>query len=286
MEINEYVPLKDHTSYKIGGPARFFCEPSSVAQVKTALAFADEQKVPVYVLGSGTNVLVSDSGVHGLVIRLARKFGYLSVHDGNALVGTGLPLDHLIAALAEEGWGNFERLAGIPGSVGGGIYMNAGAYGITLGQFVQESMVMDRRGVVKRLSQSEHGFTYRSSVFQQQDLIVLETSLAVSSMPREQLAQNIAASKEKRRRLPLLPSCGSTFRNPPGTYAGKVIEELGLKGTQIGQAQISPSHANFIVNLGGASAQDVFGLIKLIKLEAAARGITMETEVRLWGQFE
>lgn len=286
MEIKEYVPLKDYTSYKIGGPARFFCEPVSVADVKSALDFAAAHTLPVYVLGSGTNVLVSDQGVNGLVLRIGRDFGYLSLENGSVRVGAGLPLDHLIGALAEEGWGGFEQLAGIPGSVGGGIFMNAGAYGITLGNFVQESMVMDHQGAVKRLLPADHNFSYRNSIFQHQDLIVLETLLTIAPVPREQAVQTIAESKEKRRRLPLLPSCGSTFRNPPGTYAGKVIEELGLKGTQIGRAQISPTHANFIVNLAGASSQDVYGLIKLIKQEAAARGITMETEVRLWGEFD
>ena len=286
MEIQEYVPLRDYTSYKIGGPARFFCEPISVAEVKSALDFAATQKLPVYVLGSGTNVLVSDQGVKGLVLRIARNFGYSSIQNGSVRVGAGLPLDHLIAALADEGWAGFERLAGIPGSVGGGIFMNAGAYGITLGSFVQESMVIDHLGRIKRLLPAEHGFSYRNSIFQHQDLIVLETLLTIAPAPREQVVQGIAESKEKRRRLPLLPSCGSTFRNPTGTYAGRVIEELGLKGAQIGQAQISPTHANFIVNLGGANSQDVYGLIKLIKKEAAARSIAMETEVRLWGQFE
>ena len=125
-------PLKDYTSYKIGGPARFFCEPVSVAEVKSALAFAEQKKLPVYILGSGTNVLVSDAGVHGLVIRISQSFGYLSIQDNCSVrVGAGLPLDHLITALAEESWGGFEQLAGIPGSVGGGIFMNAGAHGIT-----------------------------------------------------------------------------------------------------------------------------------------------------------
>ncbi|MGI6129604.1 MAG: UDP-N-acetylmuramate dehydrogenase [bacterium] len=286
MEIKELVPLKNHTSYKIGGPARFFCEPISVAEVKSALDFANAQGLEVYVLGSGTNVLVSDEGVNGLVLKIGRNFGYLSIEDATVRVGAGLPLDHLIGSLADEGWGGFEKLAGIPGSVGGGLFMNAGAYGVTLGDFVRESMVIDHYGVLRRILPKEHQFSYRTSVFQHKELIVLETLLSVTPRPREQVVQTIAESKEKRRRLPLLPSCGSTFRNPAGTYAGKVIEELGLKGTQIGQAQISTTHANFIVNLGGATAEDVYGLIKLIKKEAAARGITMETEVRLWGQFK
>ena len=129
---------------------------------------------------------------------------------------------------------------------------------------------------------SLNGFAYRSSVFQQQDLVCWNFTGCFLYAENNWLKYR----GQRKAPAPVLPSCGSTFRNPPGTYAGKVIEELGLKGTQIGQAQISPSHANFIVNLGGASAQDVFGLIKLIKQEAAARGITMETEVRLWGQFE
>jgi UDP-N-acetylmuramate dehydrogenase len=284
-EIREQVPLKDYTSYKIGGPARYFCEPHSIAQLKDALYFAEEHALPVYILGCGTNVLVSDSGVNGLVIRVAADFAYLSFQDGVVQVGSGLLLDHLVTALAEEGLGGFEVLAGIPGSVGGGIFMNAGAYGVTLGDFVQESTVMDFSGIIRRLPHAEHNFSYRHSIFQEKDLIVLETLLKVEARPRSELLERIAATKEKRRRHPRLPSCGSTFRNPPGTYAGKVIEELGLKGTRIGQAQISPDHANFIVNLGGATAADVYALIRLVRKEAAARGITMVPEVRLWGEF-
>ncbi|MDK2882249.1 MAG: UDP-N-acetylmuramate dehydrogenase [Bacillota bacterium] len=285
LEIREGVALKDYTSYKIGGPARYFCEPHSIAQLKDALTFAEEHKLPIYILGCGTNVLVSDSGVDGLVIRIAANFAYLSFQDGVVQVGSGLLLDHLVTALAEEGLGGFEVLAGIPGSVGGGIFMNAGAYGVTLGDFVQESIVMDFQGFIRRLPHAEHAFSYRHSVFQEQDLIVLETLIKVEPRPREEILERIAATKEKRRRHPRLPSCGSTFRNPPGTYAGKVIEELGLKGVKIGRAQISPEHANFIVNLGGAKAADVYALIRLVQKEAAARGITMVPEVRLWGEF-
>lgn len=284
-EIREGVPLKDYTSYKIGGPARYFCEPHSVAQLKDALAFGQEHKLPIYILGCGTNVLVSDSGVDGLVIRIAANFAYLSFQDGVVQVGSGFLLDRLITALAEEGLGGFEVLAGIPGSVGGGIFMNTGAYGVTLGDFVQESIVMDFQGFIRRLPHAEHAFSYRHSVFQEQELIVLETLIRVEPRPREEILERIAATKEKRRRHPRLPSCGSTFRNPPGTYAGKVIEELGLKGVKIGRAQISPEHANFIVNLGGAKAADVYALIRLVQKEAAARGINMVPEVRLWGEF-
>ncbi|NLY49478.1 MAG: UDP-N-acetylmuramate dehydrogenase [Firmicutes bacterium] len=286
LDIQERVPLKDYTSYKIGGPARYFVEPHSFAELKDALNFAAEQNLPIFLLGSGTNVLVSDSGVDGLVIRIGPSFAYLSIHSGHAQVGAGLPLDRLVSSLAEEGLGGFEPLAGIPGSVGGGLFMNAGAYGVTLGDFVKESVVMDYEGFIRRLTHSDHRFSYRYSVFQESDLIVLETLLRVESHPRDELLARIAETKEKRRRQPHLPSCGSTFRNPPGTYAGKVIEELGLKGTRIGSAQISETHANFIVNLGGATAQDVYSLICLVQKKAAMRGIKLVPEVRLWGDFQ
>lgn len=285
LEIQEQVPLKDYTSYKIGGPARYFCEPRSLAQLKDALSFGAEHGLPIYILGCGTNVLVSDGGVNGLVIRVAANFAYLSFQDGRVQAGSGLLLDHLVTSLAEEGLGGFESLAGIPGSIGGGVFMNAGAYGVSLGDFVEESIVMDYQGSIRRLSHAEHAFGYRYSIFQSQSLIVLETLLRPIPGSREELLARIAETKEKRRRHPRLPSCGSTFRNPPGTYAGKVIEELGLKGTRIGRAQISESHANFIVNLGGATAQDVYALIRLVQKEAATRGITMVPEVRLWGKF-
>jgi UDP-N-acetylmuramate dehydrogenase len=286
MEFQEYVPLKNYTSYKIGGPAQYFCEPASATDIKTALNFARAQKIPVYIMGNGTNLLVSDAGVSGLVIRLARKLSHFSIEERSVRVGIGLPLDHLISRLARDGWGNFESLAGIPGTVGGGIFMNAGAHGVSLGEFVRESLVMDLHGNILRLPQAKHNFNYRSSIFQHQALIVLETKLAISAKPKPILLQTIANSKKKRSQLPLLPSCGSTFRNPAQGYAGKIIEDMGLKGAQVGRAQISPVHANFIVNLGGAKANDVYSLIRLVQKEAADRGIEMLTEVRLWGEFD
>jgi len=287
MEIREYVPLANYTSYRIGGPARYFLEPGSDAEVQAALAFARERGLPYYILGKGTNILVSDGGIPGVVIHFGSRFSHMELAGERVTAQGGLLLNTLIHRLAEQDLGGFEILAGIPGSVAGAVVMNAGAHRVFIGEFVESVDIITADGKFKTLAGSQLGFAYRYSIFQEEKHIILRFRLR--AVPREQgkIKETIALALEKRRHHPQLPSCGSTFRNPPGIPAGKLIEELGLKGTRIGDAQIAPEHGNFIVNLGKATAQDVYNLIRLVQARAREeRGINLEPEVKLWGEFE
>jgi UDP-N-acetylmuramate dehydrogenase len=287
VELREYVPLASYTSYRIGGPARFFIEPNTAAEVKDALAFARDRGLPYYILGKGTNILVSDKGLPGVVIHIGKRFSQMELTGQQVTVQGGLLLNTLIYKLAEHNLGGFEVLAGIPGSVAGAVVMNAGAHRVFIGEFIEAVDIITAEGQFNTLSGSELGFAYRYSIFQEEKHVILQAHLRV--VPREQIdiKKSITLALEKRRLHPQLPSCGSTFRNPPGIPAGKLIEELGLKGTRIGDAQIAPEHGNFIVNLGKATAQDVYSLIRLVQAKARKeRGITLQTEVKLWGEFE
>ncbi|NLJ33210.1 MAG: UDP-N-acetylmuramate dehydrogenase [Firmicutes bacterium] len=290
MKIREFVPLAGYTSYGIGGPARYFCEPSNPKEIKSALSFALKRNIPYYVLGRGTNVLISDAGLAGMVIHLGEKFARLKVAGHLVTAEGGLPLTKLIHTLAEKNLGGFEALAGIPGTIAGAVVMNAGAYRVFIGDFINGLDVLTPTGQFKTMPRDKLGFAYRTSIFQTQShhkYIILRTHLRVLARPKAEIKETIAVSLKKRRQHPQLPSCGSTFRNPVGIPAGKLIDEMGLKGTRRGQAQIAPQHGNFIVNLGGATAQDVYGLIRFVQDKVwEERGIALKTEVKLWGEFE
>lgn len=287
MEIIENELLSKHTTYKIGGPARYFIEPQNLQELQDALRWATEHRLTIGVLSNGSNILVSDKGFDGLVIKLKQNFRHIEIEDTRVKVGAGVGLHQLIEYLAEKSFGGFEKLACVPGSVAGAIVMNAGAYGVSFGNSVLDVTVVNRKGSVTVLPQKAINFSYRHSLFQERDdLIIVAATLQVVKKEQAELYATIEEIKEKRKRHPQQPSAGSVFRNPPGKYAGQVIESLGLKGVQYGQAQISPLHANFIVNLGGAKASDVFHLINLVKKKALEQGIEMNTEVKLWGDFE
>ena len=287
MEIRENVPLANYTSYRIGGPARYFIEPASDAEVQAALAFARERALPYYVLGKGTNILISDKGLPGVVIHIGNGLARWEIAGERATAEAGLLLNTLIQRLAEHRLGGFEILAGIPGSVAGAVVMNAGAHRVFIGEFVEAVDIITADGKFATLAGSELGFAYLSSIFQEEKHIILRVHLRPVPREPEEIKATVALALEKRRLHPQFPSCGSTFRNPPGIPAGKLIEELGLKGTRIGDAQIAPEHGNFIVNLGRATAQDVYSLICLVQARAREeRGINLQTEVKLWGEFE
>ncbi len=290
MRVREFVPLSNYTSYGIGGPARYFCEPANPAEVKTALSFARRKNIPYYVLGKGTNVLISDAGLAGMVIHLGKDFSRLTIEGHRVIAESGLPLNRLIHTLAEQHLGGFEVLAGIPGSIAGAVVMNAGAYRVFIGDYIEAVEVITPAGQFKTMANTQLGFAYRTSIFQTRPFhkyIILRTHLGVLPRNENDIKNAIGLSLEKRRQHPQLPSCGSTFKNPPGIPAGKLIDEMGLKGIRRGRAQIAPQHGNFIVNLGGATAQDIYNLIRFVQAEIKEeRGITLQTEVKLWGEFK
>lgn len=287
MEILEYESMSKHTTYKIGGPARFFIEPKDTKEIFAALSFARKKELPYYIMSNGSNLLVSDLGFDGVVIKLKQFFRNYEIKDEMVKAEAGIGLHQLIEIMAGHGLGGIEKLSSIPGSLGGAIVMNAGAYGDNIAQSIVEVKVIEEgKEDIQTLSRAECHFTYRHSIFQETSrLIVIEALLRGIPKSREEILQTMEEIKEKRKAHPQQPSAGSVFRNPDGGYAGKIIESLNLRGLQVGQAQISPKHGNFIVNLGGAKAEDVFRLIKIVQEKAASIGFQMKLEVKLLGDF-
>jgi UDP-N-acetylmuramate dehydrogenase len=279
--------LARHTSYRIGGPARLFCVLAGLRDLRSVFeALADHPDVPWVMLGRGTNVLVADEGFPGLVLQLGPEFKRIKVEEDRLLAGSGT----LLAAVVKEAWsrglGGMAWAAGIPGTVGGAIAGNAGAMDLAIGDRVSSVTLYHPRDGLRRMTAGEISFGYRTSSLIDAGVIV-ECELALE--PDD--VERIRAEMERyfrRRKLsqPLgIPSAGSVFKNPPGVGAGRLLEEAGLKGMRSGRAEISSTHANFIVNRGGASAHDVTELIRAARRAARARGVTLSLEIRLLGDF-
>ena len=285
-------PLAPFTSFRIGGPADLMFEPADVEMLGRVLAAAHELRIPVTRLGGGTNVLVSDRGVRGLVIRLGRDFDYRRWGDEieqtvTVDVGAATRLGKLVKESVERGLEGLEFAAGIPGTVGGGALMNAGAFGGEIGAAIVdiEGVSLDGKKIV--FDRSELEFSYRRLALRV-ELMVTSVRFRLLRSSVGKLRRIVEAVQGKRRsKQPLgLPNAGSIFKNPQGEFAGRLIERAGLKGRTLGQAQVSPGHANFIVNLGGAKASDVRDLMGLIQDEVWERsGVWLEPEVRLVGEW-
>ncbi len=294
MDFREQVLLKDWAWWKIGGPADFFCLPESIEQVRESLEFARVRGIPVSVLGGGTNVLISDAGVEGLVICMRKMNALTLFEDGGklrveALAGT--PKSELTRIYMKRKLAPALFLCGLPGDVGGGVVMNAGvAEQITPREFVEITdwiEVMNMEGKVRRIPREEMGWTYRHTTGWQPGIVVRACVSWALEVDEEIPRKVREATKNRLARQPLeLPSCGSTFKNPLGGKAGALIEQVGLKGYSVGGAQVSPKHANFIVNVGGATAADVMSVIKHVQTEVKSRsGVALETEVKFLGRW-
>ena len=277
-EISLDEPLKNHCSWRIGGPADALVEPGTPEEAARLLLFAREEGLPLIVLGRGTNLLFSDAGVRGIVLKLGSRFAGWSVSDRTVTVRSGLWVPRLVRNLAESGLSGLEHAAGIPGSFGGLVTMNGGSLRRSVSDNILSVTALSREGIVRQFSRDECGFSYRTSLFQnasrpgRKGWIVLEAVLECGeedpSVLRRELLRVLAERKGK---FPLKqPNCGSVFTNSPDVYAeagapGKIVEETGLKGLRSGDAQVSVLHANFIVNLGGATARDVLSLMGEIR---------------------
>jgi UDP-N-acetylmuramate dehydrogenase len=277
--------LARHTTYRIGGPARYLLTPAEVEDVEKALQFALDKGVPWLVLGLGSNVLIKDGGFPGLVIRMGKGLDRFEMKGASAIVGAGMPTPLLARRTAEAGFAGVERFIGIPGTVGGGVYMNAGAHGAQFADVVTDVTVMDAKGKLKELTRKQIPFKYRTSGLGQ--VIVLETKLALSEEAPAKLKE-IQGRLFRWRKVGTpfdQPCCGSVFKNPTGTRtAGMLIEEAGLKGFRIGGAHVSILHANYIVNTGNATAADVLKVIDHVRKTVAKKlKVDLELEVKVFG---
>lgn len=288
MEVTTDVPMKSHTTFRIGGCADALCEVKDIPELKTVLALCKTYGVPYFVLGMGSNLLVSDQGIEGLVIVLGGEFNSISLMEGNMIrAGAGCTLAKLCVFAKNMSLGGLEFAWGIPGSVGGAVYMNAGAYDGEMKQVVTAVDYMDGEGNVRRSRGEELALGYRHSRFMDTDHIILSAIFQLE--PREQtiIQERMTELMERRKaKQPInYPSAGSVFKRPQGAYAAALIEECGLKGYRCGGAQVSPKHSGFIVNDNNATAEDVQRLIAHIQqVVKEQKGIDLCCEVKFIGR--
>ena len=285
VKYNE--PMNRHTSWRIGGPAEILVEPSGLADIKSAVRYAGGEKISITVVGNGTNLLVSDYGIKGMVIKIGSGLSEISIEDKTITAGAGAKLSRIAAVARSAGMGGLEFISGIPGTLGGAVVMNAGAYGNSISEVLEMVLVIDRNGEISRRKKEDIVFGYRSSSLQKSELIVVETSLKGYPRDKNEIKEEMKNLGENRRASQPLdyPNAGSVFRNPPGYSAGRLIEEAGAKGLREGDAQVSEKHANFIVNLGNATAKDVITLIcKIENIVNQKFGIELEKEIKFVGE--
>lgn len=284
--INE--PLANHTTMKIGGPADLFIEPSSLENLEKTMEIIREHQIPWRAIGRGSNLLVSDAGVEGAIIKLGKGLDSLQINGAEIRVGAGFSLVSLSVQISKKGLAGLEFASGIPGSVGGAVYMNAGAHGSDMSKVIEKVYVLFADGTCAWLTNEEMEFSYRTSVLQKKRPgIVLEAVFQLSSGDREEIVAAMQNNKNYRKETQPynLPCAGSIFRNPLPNYAGQLVQEAGLRGFSIGGAQISPMHGNFIVNTGNGRAEDVLALIDHVKqVIKESKGIQLETEVEIVGR--
>ncbi len=288
LAIRENVPLAPLISFKVGGAARWFAEPANAADFAEAMAWAKERGVETFILGKGTNLVFSDQGFPGLVVYTGRAFTHIAWDRNRATAQAGALLHTLVTQSVNKGMAGIQHLAGIPGTMGGGTYINAGAFGQELKEVIVSVVSTTRDGRLITRSNAECGFAYRHSHFFALDEIILET--IVELIPGDKVAMQAEMRETLRKRKekqPLhLPNAGSMFKRPPGQFAGVLIEQAGLKGFRMGGAMISEKHANFTVNAGGATAQDIHDLSsEVIRRVKDQCGTTLEREVIFIGAF-
>ncbi len=283
--------LSAFTSYRVGGAAEWYTAPRNLEALEVSLKYAQEHDLKVTILGAGSNLLVSDGGISGLVIATRHLRNHqFDTQTGQLTVAAGESIPSLTWAAAELGWEGLEWAVGIPGTVGGAVVMNAGAHNSCIADMLVSAQVLSPDGTIATLTPEELGYQYRTSLLQGGNRIVTQATLQLQ--PGADPDQVTARTKHhKQHRLSTqpynFPSCGSVFRNPAPYKAGWLIEQTGLKGYQIGGAQVAQLHANFIVNRGGAKANDIFCLIRYIQQQVQERwSIWLEPEVKMLGEFQ
>ena len=284
--VLENAPMSRYTTFRVGGPADVLFLPASVEELRTALAAAEREGVPVCLIGNGSNLIVRDGGIRGLVIALGEPFSEIRVEGTQVWAQAGARLSAVAAAAQRAGLAGLEFASGIPGTLGGGCAMNAGAYGGELKDvLVWADVLLD--GELRRLSRDEMEMGYRSTMPLRRGAIVLSACFELRQDDPEAIQERMRDLANRRReKQPLnLPSAGSTFKRPEGHFAGALIEQCGLKGCRIGGAQVSEKHAGFIVNVGDATAADILQLIAHVQAVVQAQtGVLLETEVRVLGE--
>jgi len=287
-------PMHKHITFRVGGPAEWFVLVKTTEQLKEVLALCKEQEELYYIIGNGSDLLVSDAGVRGVIIRLAGEFEEIAaketVNEGicDVCAGAGVMLASLSMRAGKKGFTGLEFANGIPGTVGGAVLMNAGAYGSEIKDTIVAAEVMTKEGEIRRLEKEELKLTYRHSVMMESGDIVLKAYFKLTVRPKLQIFAIMESYRKARQeKQPLeYPSAGSTFKRPEGYFAGKLIQDADLQGYSIGGAMVSTKHAGFVINAGGATAAEVYQLIQYIKKTVKDKfQVELEPEVRFLGEF-
>jgi UDP-N-acetylmuramate dehydrogenase len=290
VELNTSVSLRDKTTLRIGGSTAWYCRPASSNEVRDALLFSRERSLPLLVIGNGSNLLVSDSGWPGLTVAITDRLTSIEWNGSEAVAQAGCPLDLLVKESIERGYAGLEELSGIPGTVGGAVIMNAGAYSSCIAGTIVSADFIGRDDLgIASATHDELELGYRTSALKTRQVIVLSARFHLRPGDGKELKAKRREILEKRReKQPLdLPNCGSVFKRPPGNYAGTLIEQAGLKGYRRGNVSISDKHANFMVNHGGGTAAEVRHLIVYAQTKVYERsGVLLEPEVIFAGEFD
>lgn len=281
-------PMSSHTTFRIGGPAEVFAMPENYEQIGAVLKLCDQEQLPYFVLGNGSNLLVSDSGYRGVIIQMDRNMEEIRLEGNEIHACAGALLSSIAVAARNASLTGFEFAGGIPGTLGGAVVMNAGAYGGELKDVLKEAVVMDREGKIFTIPVEELEMGYRTSVIKTAGYLVLEAVIALEKGDPEKIRATMKDLSDRRtEKQPLdCPSAGSTFKRPEGYFAGKLIMDSGLRGYRIGGAQVSEKHCGFVINAGGATAKDVRALMDhVIRTVQEKYGVTLEPEVKFLGDF-
>ena len=284
--VQNNVSMKKYTTFKVGGEAKIFITPLTIDSLSQALKIISESDYPFFVLGSGSNIIVSDNGYEGIVIYL-EKLNKVTVNNNIITAETGLSLSKLANKAKEASLSGLEFSSGIPGSLGGALFMNAGAYGGEMKDVVESVLTLDHKGNYKEVNAEKLNLSYRDSLLQKENLIAVKANIKLKKGDKEKIAAKMKELNKKRKeKQPLSwPSAGSIFKRPENDYAGRLIEEAGLKGYSIGDAQVSKKHAGFIINKGKATANEIKELIKNIQEQVyKMSGIKLEIEPKFIGK--
>lgn len=284
-EILENEPMKKHTTFKVGGPADYFIAPGSVHEIKSAIECAKKYGISWRVIGGGSNLLVRDEGFRGLIICLGSEFSSIEINeDKDVYAQAGARLPRIGSLVAKEGLTGFEFASGIPGSVGGAVMMNAGAYGNEIKDIIVEAQVLKKDGEIQWLSKDELELGYRTSCIKKNGYVVLGAHFKLAKGDSDRIKEKMQdLSCKRKEKQPLeYPSAGSTFKRPEGYFAAKLIEDAGLKGFGVGGAMVSEKHAGFVINKDDATASDIIKLTDEIKKKVKEQfGVELELEVEL-----
>lgn len=280
-------PMKNNTTFKIGGNADVFCEPESVWELQELLKLLKTNNIKPMVIGNGSNLLVKDNGIRGVVIKIGEKMSNVKVDKNKVEAEAGILLSRLSNFILKNSLKGFECMSGIPGTLGGAVFMNAGAYGGEMSQVVAEVTAMDENGEIKTFKKDELMFGYRKSVFNKNNMIIVSCVLELEKGNKDEIEAKIKElTRQRCEKQPLnFPSAGSTFKRPEGYFAGKLIEDCNLKGFRVGGAKISEKHAGFVINSDNATAKDVLDLMDRVMEKVFSEfGVKMEPEVKIIGE--